>query len=360
MKMMNYNNDKKEQYIYCEKIESLTLYNDRILFKKHTHRINHIDYQDNLLMTSGDDDLIIILDLKVLKYKLNYYDINNGTQFSKFLEPNSSKIIYYGYKTFRLYIYNYTTNQVSQIVKLLIEPLNHLELNLKSNLLISTQKKDSILWELVKTNLVPRFNIKNTYYSIINSSKQEIISCSRAIKSSELNHVYTAIRLYKYNTENRNFKVEQERDIEIDFDYDIKLMNTYKNSEPNYLIVMSDYILEIINLDSDTKFLKIELKKEYELKFSYFEPAFTMEIIFGYNNGDVEIFNPLENNIQNKIKEFISKKYKTEEKISKIVNEINNNDIKHYGNVVQIKISDYYPFYVSISDEMIIYQLKNI
>ena len=33
----------EEQRIQCDKINTISLFNDKILFKKHTHRINHID-----------------------------------------------------------------------------------------------------------------------------------------------------------------------------------------------------------------------------------------------------------------------------------------------------------------------------
>ena len=42
-------------------------------------------------MNTGDDDLIIIIDLNSTKYVKLFYDILNGTKFSKFLEPLSLK-----------------------------------------------------------------------------------------------------------------------------------------------------------------------------------------------------------------------------------------------------------------------------
>ena len=59
------------------------------------------------------------------------------------------------------------------------------------------------------------------------------------------------------------------------------------------------------------------------------------------------------------MKKLISNKYKPEKIINKLIKQISNNDINHQSSVIQIKISDYYPLYVSIADEMILYQLKD-
>ena len=119
---------------------------DKILFNKHTGKINHIDLKKNLLMTSGDDDLIIIVDLKIVKYVRILYDIINGTKFSKFLEPLSTRIIYYGYKSFKLFVYDFLREEILIVVNLLKTKLSHFEFNNKSNIFITTQEKDSIIW----------------------------------------------------------------------------------------------------------------------------------------------------------------------------------------------------------------------
>jgi len=49
---------------------------------------------------------------------------------------------------------------------------------------------------------------------------------------------------------------------------------------------------------------------------------------------------------------------KKKDLINKFMNDIMNNEPRHEDPVVQVKISEYYTFYVSISDEMIIYQFK--
>ena len=54
-----------------------------------------------------------------------------------------------------------------------------------------------------------------------------------------------------------------------------------------------------------------------------------------------------------------NRKYDGDRQIMKIIKQIEDNDVRHQNSVVQIKMSDYYPLYVSISDEMIIYQLKD-
>ena len=122
---------------------------------------------------------------------------------------------------------------------------------------------------------------------------------------------------------------------------------------------MSDYSIEIYDLDDNFKQkIRINLLENINpnLKFSYFEPVFTKEIIIGYNNGNVELFNPLKN-VKN-IESFIEEKYDNEIITKKIIKDIENEEVKHYSSVVQIKMSDYYPLYVSVSDEMIISQLK--
>ena len=327
---MNARNNQLEQdkNIYCDKLNSLSSFNDKILFKKHTHKINHIDLLKNLLMTSGDDDLIIIIDLQMLKFALTYYDIINGTRYSKFLEPSSQKIIYYGYKSYKLYI------------------------------VITTQEKNNVVWKLNEIKLLPYYNIKDSYYAIINENKQHIISCSNIYKNNDSSKKYSAISIYIYDNNSRNFLVKKDRDLNRDFGFHINMMSFYKNYENYNLILMSDFEIEMINLDNnDSKICLINLKNNSDLKFTCIEPVFTKEILVGYNNGDVELINPFWE--EDKIKKNIIRKYDENRQIMKIIKQIEDNDIRHQNSVVQIKMSDYYPLYVSISDEMIIYQLKD-
>ena len=335
----------EEQRIQCDKINTISLFNDKILFKKHTHRINHIDLKKYLLMTSGDDDLIIILDLNNYKYIQNYYDIINGTKYSKFLEPLSTKIIYYGYKSFKLYIYDYERDEILIVVNLLRENLTHFEYNNKSNIIITTQKNNNIIWQLQEKKLNPEYNIKNSYYAIINDNKQHIISCVKTYNHYNISKINTILSIYKYDI-NRSLIIAKERDINIEIGYDVKLMDFFKNYERYYLILMSEYSIEIIDLEnSDILIANINLIKDKDLKFTCFEPVFTKEIIVGYNNGEVEILNPLKN--EKNIKQEIANKYNEDIKITKIINDIKNDEIKHEKSVAQIKMSDYYPLYVS-------------
>ena len=45
-------NNNNEEHILCKDIKSLTSYNDKIVIRKHTRRINHVDLQKYLLMTT--------------------------------------------------------------------------------------------------------------------------------------------------------------------------------------------------------------------------------------------------------------------------------------------------------------------
>lgn len=345
----------EEQHIHCDKLKTISSFNDKIVFRKHTHKINHIDLKKQFLMTSGDDDLIIIVDLKLIKYVLIYYDIINGTRYSKFLDPLSTLIIYYGYKSFKLYVYDFIRGSITIVVNLLKENLTHLEFNNKSNLLITTQEKDSIIWQLQEKKLNPQYNIKNSYYAIINDNKQHIISCAK-INNSEQNQINNVISIYKYDI-GKSLNIDKERNIITQFYQEIKLMNIFKNFEQYYLILMFDFSIEIIDLDNNgERITRINLLEDRDLKFTCFEPIFTKEIIIGYNNGEIELFNILRN--EKNIK--LENKYKKDLDIEKLINDIANNEIKHRSSVVQIKMSEYYPLYVSIADEMIIYQNKNI
>ena len=358
MSNRNFPLELEEQHIHCDKLKTISSFNDKILFKKHTHKINHIDLKKQLLMTSGDDDLIIILDLKIIKYVLIYYDIINGTKFSKFLDPLSTLIIYYGYKSFKLYVYDFIRESITIVVNLLRENLTHFEYNNKSNMLITTQEKDSIIWQLQEKKLNPQYNIKNSYYAIINENKQHIISCAK-IYNSEIEKVNNVISIYKFDID-KSLNIDKDKNIITQFDQEIKLMNFYKNYEQYYLILMFDFSIEIIDLDNNgERKSKINLFQDRDLKFTCFEPVFTKEIIIGYNNGEVELFNPFRNDEKN-IKKEIENKYKNDLEIQKLIKDIANNEIKHRRSVVQIKMSEYYPLYVSIADEMIIYQNKKI
>lgn len=350
----------EEQHIHCDKLNSISSFNDKILFRKHTNKINHIDLKKTLLMTSGDDDLIIIVDLQNFKYIQIYYDIINGTKYSKFLESISTNIIYYGYKSFKLYVYDYVRDEILIVVNLLRENLTHLEYNNKSNILITTQQNNNIVWYLQDKKLNPEYNIKNSYYAIINDNKQHIISCAKTYKNNNISNINSVLSIYKYEI-GRILIISKDRDLNLDIEYNIKLMNLFKNYEHYYLILMSDFKIEIIDLDNrenDEIITNINLLYNKELKFTYFEPVFTKEIIVGYNNGDVELINPFKNS--KALKTEIENKYKEDMKIKKIITDIEKEEIKHNASVVQIKMSEYYPLYVSIADEMIIYQSKNI
>ena len=209
-------NNNNEEHILCKDIKSLTSYNDKIVIRKHTRRINHVDLQKYLLMTSGDDDLIIIIDLIQMKYQLEYYDIINGTSFCRFLDPiTSSRFIYYGNKSFKLYIYEYSRNQILLIVNLLKENLYHLEYNNKSNLLITAQETNCIVWKLNENNLKANYNIKNSYYAIFNEEKKQIISAS--LRSNEYNE-YTILSIYRYDN-NRDLTIIKDCDVKLKYRY---------------------------------------------------------------------------------------------------------------------------------------------
>ena len=281
----------EDQNIHCDQLNTISSFNDKILFKKHTHKINHIDLKKNLLMTSGDDDLILIVDLKIIKYVRLLYDITNGTKFSKFLEPLSTRIIYYGYKSFKLFVYDFIREVKIIIVNLFMAQLTHFEFNNKSNIIITTQEKDSYIWKLEEKKLNPEYNIKNSYYAIINDNKQDIISCAR--NANKLNKISNVISIYKYEFTN-NLIITKEKDLSVNIEGEIKVMNYYKNYEQYFLILMSEFSIAIIDLENNGNIIStINLLQNKDLKFTYFEPVFTKEIIVGYNNGDVELLNPL-------------------------------------------------------------------
>jgi len=351
--MNNVDDSKNEEHIFCKDLKSISSYKDRIIFKKHTHRINHVDLQKYLLMTSGDDDLIIILDLCQQRYILQYYDIINGTSFCRFLEPiTSTRIMYYGNKSFKLFLYEYSRNQILLIVNLLRENLYHLEYNNKSNLLITAQDTKCIVWKLNENNLKPNYEIHESYYAIINDEKRQIVSVSLDKKEYE---DHSILSLYSYDN-NRDLTIIKERDVNVKIKYKVILMKFFRFKEYNFLIVMSDINIDIIKLDDDNNAFHLNLLKNKELKFTCFEPTFTEEIILGYNNGTVEILNPSWE--KEKIKDLVDEKYKNINDINKMKKEVENNEFRHEESVVQIKLSGYYPLYVSIADEMIIYQLK--
>jgi hypothetical protein len=304
-------------------------------------------------MTSGDDDLIIILDLCQQRYILQYYDIINGTSFCRFLEPiTSTRIMYYGNKSFKLFLYEYSRNQILLIVNLLRENLYHLEYNNKSNLLITAQDTKCIVWKLNENNLKPNYEIHESYYAIINDEKRQIVSVSLDKKEYE---DHSILSLYSYDN-NRDLTIIKERDVNVKIKYKVILMKFFRFKEYNFLIVMSDINIDIIKLDDDNNAFHLNLLKNKELKFTCFEPTFTEEIILGYNNGTVEILNPSWE--KEKIKDLVDEKYKNINDINKMKKEVENNEFRHEESVVQIKLSGYYPLYVSIADEMIIYQLK--
>ncbi len=350
------NNLNEEEHIFCKEIKSISSYKTKIVFRKHTHKINHVDLQKNLLMTSGDDDLIIIVDLAILKYIFQYYDIINGTSFCRFLDPlsstSSTRIIYYGPKSFKLYIYDYIKNEILLIVNLLRESLYHLEYKGKSNLLVTSQENNCIIWKLNENNMKACYKLKNSYYAIIDEEKRHIISAAIKYKN-EIE--YSSLSIYRYDN-NRDLNMILDHEMKLDLDYNIEVMNLYKTNEYYFLLLISEFNFDIIQLDDDTFAFQLSLGKNKNLKFSYIEPVFTKEILLGFNNGNVELVNPFWD--KERIKQIIEVKNKKKENINKFIKEVKDNEPKHEESVVQIKVSDYYPFYVSIADEMIIYQLK--
>ena len=353
------NNVKEEEKIFCKDLKTVTTFTTKIVLRKHTRKINHVDLKKNLLMTSGDDDLIIIIDLEKLKYIFQYYDIINGTSFCTFLDHVSSnsttRIIYYGNKSYKLYIYDYDKNEVILVVNLLKKNLNHLEYNTKSNLLITSQDSKCVVWKLNENNLKAYYELKDSYYAIINGEKRHIISAS--IK--HINNIeYSYISIYRYDN-NRDLNLVKEHDVPINFDLTINVMNFYKNSEHYFLVIISSKHIKIIKLDEDEILFDFDLDRNKELNFTYIEPTFNKEIIVGFSNGDVEIINPFaEDEKIAETKEQIHNKCSKFYDIKSLVKDKTINEPRHEESVVQIKMSDYYPFYVSIADEMIIYQLK--
>ena len=201
----------------------------------------------------------------------------------------------------------------------------------------------------------PEFNIINSYYAIINDTKQHILSCSQR---TNINSLVNMITIYKYEND-FTFNITKEKYFEIQYEPKIKLMNYYKNFEQYYLIIMSDFSIEIIDLDDNFKVkrrINLLEKINSNLKFSCFEPVFTKELIIGYNNGYVEIFNPWKN--EKYIENFIQRKYDDDYITKRLIKDIENEEINHHTSVVQIKMSDYFPLYVSIADEMIICQIS--
>ena len=350
------NNVIEEQRIYCKDLKTVTTFTTKIVFRKHTRKINHVDLKKNLLMTSGDDDLIIIIDLEKLIYIFQYYDIINGTSFCRFLDHVSStsttRIIYYGKKSYKLYIYDYVKNEVLLVVNLLKENLNHLEYNTKSNLLITAQDSNCVVWKLNENNLKANYELKDSYYAIINGEKRHIISAS--IKHNN-NIEYTYISIYRYDN-NRDLNLVKDHDVPIDFDFTIDVMNFYKNSEHYFLAIISSKHIKIIKLDEDICVFNFNLDRNKELNFTYIEPTYNNEIIIGFSNGDVDIIDPFADKSKNK--ELVHNKSSKIYDIISLIRDVKNNEPRHEESVVQIKMSDYYPFYVSIADEMIIYQLK--
>ena len=353
------NNVKEEEKIFCKDLKTVTTFTTKIVLRKHTRKINHVDLKKNLLMTSGDDDLIIIIDLESLNYLFQYYDIINGTSFCRFLDHVSSnsttRIIYYGKKSYKLYIYDYIKNDVLLVVNLLKENLNHMEYNTKSNLLITAQDSKCIVWKLNENNLKAYYQLKDSYYAIINGEKRHIISAS--IK--HINNIeYSYISIYRYDN-NRDLNLVKEHDVPINFDLTINVMNFYKNSEHYFLVIISSKHIKIIKLDEDEILFDFDLDRNKELNFTYIEPTFNKEIIVGFSNGDVEIIDPFaEDEKIAETKEQIHNKCSKFYDIKSLVKDKAINEPRHEESVVKIKMSDYYPFYVSIADEMIIYQLK--
>ena len=136
-------------------------------------------------------------------------------------------------------------------------------------------------------------------------------------------------------------------------------MNFYKNSEHYFLVIISSKHIKIIKLDEDEILFDFDLDRNKELNFTYIEPTFNKEIIVGFSNGDVEIIDPFaEDEKIAETKEQIHNKCSKFYDIKSLVKDKTINEPRHEESVVQIKMSDYYPFYVSIADEMIIYQLK--
>ena len=350
------NNVKEEEKIFCKDLKTVTTFTTKIVLRKHTRKINHVDLKKNLLMTSGDDDLIIIIDLESLNYLFQYYDIINGTSFCRFLDHVSSnsttRIIYYGKKSYKLYIYDYVKNEVLLVVNLLRENLNHLEYNTKSNLLITAQDSNCVVWKLNENNLKAYYELKNSYYAIINGEKRHIISASIKHKN-EIEYSY--ISIYRFDN-NRDLNLVKDHDVNIDFDFTIDVMNFYKNCDHYFLIIISSKVLMIIKLDEDECLFNFDLSRNKELNMTYIEPTYNKEIIIGFNNGDVDLIDPFAE--EKKIKQLVEKKYARIYDINRLIKEVKDNEPRHEESIVQIKISDYYPFYVSIADEMIIHQLK--
>ena len=357
--------EEKITRIDCNQLKTISSFQNIIKLHKHSKKINHIDLYKNFLLSSGDDDLIIIIDLKAKKFINKIYDIINGTKYCYFYQIitddfEEKNIIYYGYKSYKIIIYDIIRNKPKFEAKICLCPLIHFEYDMQSNLLITSQKSEenfSIIWQNKESILKPIIKMKDSYYCIINNEKKNVIRC---IKEENKEEVKSKIEIYSYKMDNNeNYKFEIIKKFDRKFYYTILLMNTFKNfynKNDYYLFLMTENKIEIINIINENVIRSINLQIFEPLQFSYCEPVFTHEILVGFNNGEIELFNPFTN--FNKIQEFIEEKNDDSKRALNVIKYIKNREKNHLDRVVQIKVSTYYPFYVSASDEILIHLLE--
>ena len=357
--------EEKITRIDCNQLKTISSFQKVIKIHKHSKKINHIDLFENILLSSGDDDLIIIIDLKTKKYINKIYDILNGTQYGYFYRIISGdfeekSIIYYGYKSYKIIIFDIIKNKPKFEAKIYLCPLIHFEYDIQSGLLITSQKNIenfSIIWQSEENGLKPIYKMENCYYCIINNEKSNIFRCN---KTEILESTLSNISIYSYKMDNNeNYKIEIAKNISKKFKYTILLMNTLKNiynKNEYYLLLMTENIIEIMNIMNENIIRSISLQIFKPLQFSYCEPVFTHEVLVGFNNGEIELYNPFSNN--NKIQENIDEKNDESKRALNVIKYIKNREKNHLDRVVQIKMSIYYPLYVSASDEILIHLLE--
>lgn len=388
----NYNNNNPETIPYS-RISSISKFSDTIVLNQNYHLkpINHVDLCENLLLTSGDDDLINIIDLNKTIIIQKKYDIINGTQNCFFLResPSTPYILYFGQKSSKIILYDYDKKYIMHIVQMFPTKLDHFDYNVKSGLLITSQGgNDSIIWNTEDLTVKPCCVLKGVYYAIVNSSEEEIIQCERKKNEKEETNSSncSVISLRKYRTKNsannnkkgrgfgysnsgrknfnysddnfslNSFAIDKNSKKEIkkeNIDYEILQINNYKNFDISYIIIMGKFIIDLLTENKNNE-IRLSLKDEL-VSFTYIEPVFTKEIIVGFSNGRVEVFDPINN--KEKSQEKIMKMNEVD-KVKDFLEIFDNNKARHIKPVKKIKISEYFPMFVSISEDAIIHQIS--
>ena len=154
----------------------------------HSNIINSIDLYKTLLLSAGEDDKIVLINLRDFSMVNSFYDCLNGVNFAKIL--NEDLLLYYGHKTNKLILSKHD-GSLLYMFEIVYENIQALEVNLNVFKFFTVQKEKIYLFNVDPGNKSINFEYvlsNDSYLAKFNSTGDKMItaSCSQLTKRYEI------------------------------------------------------------------------------------------------------------------------------------------------------------------------------